>query len=128
MHPIRYKGQVYRSSEHAYQAAKFLGVRDDIANIIRLTESPSKAKKAARDHAEYMRIDWNSVKTAIMYEILSIKFNDPELSRRLLEVNEPIVEDNHWNDTFWGVCNGEGKNNLGKILERIKREKQVFDN
>jgi predicted NAD-dependent protein-ADP-ribosyltransferase YbiA (DUF1768 family) len=27
-----------------------------------------------------------------------------------------LVEGNHWNDTFWGVCRGVGQNWLGRIL------------
>lgn len=31
-----------------------------------------------------------------------------------------IVEGNQWHDTFWGVCNGVGQNNLGQILMNVR--------
>jgi predicted NAD-dependent protein-ADP-ribosyltransferase YbiA (DUF1768 family) len=36
--------------------------------------------------------------------------------------DEELVEGNWWNDTFWGVCNGVGENNLGKLLMKIRAE------
>ena len=33
-----------------------------------------------------------------------------------------LVEDNWWGDKFWGVCNGEGENHLGKLLMKIRDE------
>ena len=29
-------------------------------------------------------------------------------------------ETNHWNDTYWGVCNGVGQNMLGRMLMFIR--------
>jgi predicted NAD-dependent protein-ADP-ribosyltransferase YbiA (DUF1768 family) len=41
----------------------------------------------------------------------------------LLETGDAeLVEGNWWDDTFWGVCNGVGQNNLGKILMDTRRE------
>ena len=59
-----------------------------------------------------------------MYEICKIKFiTNPNFTKRLLETgNQELIEGNDWNDTFWGVCNGEGENNLGRTLMRIRRE------
>ncbi len=41
--------------------------------------------------------------------------------------NEPILgfhdeETNTWHDTYWGVCNGVGKNMLGIQLMRVRAE------
>ena len=33
-----------------------------------------------------------------------------------------LVEGNDWGDTYWGMCNGEGKNYLGKMLMSIREE------
>jgi hypothetical protein len=33
-----------------------------------------------------------------------------------------LIEDNDWDDTYWGVCNGAGENNLGKLLMKIRAE------
>ena len=59
-----------------------------------------------------------------MYEIVLAKFSQNEyLKRRLLETgNALLIEGNDWGDTYWGVCNGRGKNKLGKILMRVRTE------
>jgi predicted NAD-dependent protein-ADP-ribosyltransferase YbiA (DUF1768 family) len=44
------------------------------------------------------------------------------LSEQLKQITEPIVENNTWNDTYWGVCNNVGENHLGKLLTEIKEE------
>ena len=33
-----------------------------------------------------------------------------------------LIEGNTWNDTYWGVCNGVGKNTLGQLLMKIREE------
>lgn len=57
-----------------------------------------------------------------MKRVLHAKFSNPLLKRKLLQISEPIVEENTWNDTFWGVCNGKGLNILGLMLENEKKE------
>ena len=51
------------------------------------------------------------------------KFKDINLSELLIGTEDvELVESNNWNDTFWGVCNGKGKNHLGKILMEVREE------
>ena len=123
-HEIVYDGEIYPTSEHAYQAAKFID--PDIKKKIRECNTPTHSKQMARTFSENIDPDWNSKKLKVMYDILHCKFNDPTLENKLLSIDVKIVEHNNWGDTFWGVCNGQGKNNLGKILERIKKEKEIF--
>ena len=58
------------------------------------------------------------VKVKLMFVLVTEKFKqNPELKQKLLETgNQELIEGNTWNDTFWGVCNGQGQNWLGKIL------------
>jgi hypothetical protein len=54
-----------------------------------------------------------------------IKFGgkEPLLTRALLAtVDADLVEGNTWNDEFWGVCNGSGENNLGRLLVKVREE------
>ena len=49
--------------------------------------------------------------------------NDTVLAQKLIETgNAKLVEGNCWGDKFWGVCKGEGKNNLGLILMKVRGE------
>ena len=59
-----------------------------------------------------------------MFDLVLEKFKqNPELKQKLLETgNQELIEGNTWNDTFWGVCNGQGQNWLGKILMLARSE------
>jgi predicted NAD-dependent protein-ADP-ribosyltransferase YbiA (DUF1768 family) len=47
----------------------------------------------------------------------------PDLLALLLATCETeLVDDNDWDVTYWGVCNGVGENNLGKLLMKIRAE------
>lgn len=111
----------YPSVEHAYQAAKttHLGWR------LYISESPTPgiAKKRAREiPRECLRHDWNIVKQDIMFDILQQKFSFGKLREQLLATGEDeLVEGNTWGDAFWGVCNGKGKNMLGRMFNEDKR-------
>jgi predicted NAD-dependent protein-ADP-ribosyltransferase YbiA (DUF1768 family) len=59
-----------------------------------------------------------------MRELVTIKFTtDPNLKKLLMDTHpQPLIEGNTWGDVFWGVCKGQGENNLGKILMDIREE------
>ncbi|WP_295031466.1 NADAR family protein [uncultured Methanobrevibacter sp.] len=116
---VEYDGIVYKNTEAAFQAQKVL---DDNEKLLFSDLYPREAKKLGR--RVKLRKDWNDVKDNYMYEICKAKFTQHEdLAEKLLETgDEELVEGNTWNDTYWGVCNGKGKNQLGKTLMRIREE------
>ena len=71
-----------------------------------------------------LRSDWETVKIEIMRQVLKSKFtHNPELREKLIATgNTELIEGNNWNDRFWGVCRGVGKNHLGKLLMEIRAE------
>lgn len=114
-------GEEFPSIEHAYQAAKTL-VAAQRAQVSKCF-SPGEAKKLGR--TLLLRDDWEDVKLAIMEALLREKFVDPTLEKQLLDTGEQeLVEGNWWGDTYWGVCRGSGENHLGKLLMKIRAEKQ----
>ena len=117
--PIVYDGVRYNSTEVAYQAAKSSD-ENDKKKFVCLT-SP-EAKRLGRKIK--LRDDWDYVKDKIMYEICWLKFTThQDLKEKLLATgDEELVEGNWWGDVYWGVCNGIGKNQLGKTLMRIRAE------
>lgn len=117
--PIVYEGVRYNSTEVAYQASKTL-YDSDKKKFVGLT-SP-EAKRLGRKIK--LRDDWESVKDQIMYEICWLKFTThQDLKEKLLATgDEELIEGNWWGDVYWGVCNGIGKNQLGKTLMRIRAE------
>jgi hypothetical protein len=115
---IIYEGVAYPSVENAYQAAKTLDktARERIAAM-----TPGQAKKAGR--LLHVRSDWESVKVGVMLILVRLKFQNVSLRERLLATGEQaLIEGNSWGDTFWGVCDGKGRNMLGLILMSIRTE------
>jgi ribA/ribD-fused uncharacterized protein len=114
-------GQIlFPTSEHAYQYFKSMDLRYR-ANILKC-KTPSDAKKLGKS-ANLIPF-WEKIKVGIMYKLVHEKFfQNPELAKWLIETkDEELVEGNTWNDTFWGVCNKRGKNYLGKILMKVRKE------
>ena len=119
--PVIFEGIRYGSSEAAFQAQKCKEDKDKVA----FTEmTPDEAKKAGR--RTDMREDWDQIKFDEMYEIVKAKFSQNEsLKTRLLATGDAFLEEgNTWGDKIWGTVNGEGENNLGKILMRVRAELQ----
>ena len=58
-----------------------------------------------------------------MRSVLLAKFAVPELRDALLATGDvELVEVNTWGDTYWGVCRGRGRNQLGRTLMRIRED------
>lgn len=116
----KYEGFIYFSSEGAYQAAK---TTNEIDKVKFISAKPSEAKRLGR-LIKPIRSDWDEIKVYIMGRILLDKFTrNEDLKLALIGTGKKYLEEtNWWNDKFWGVCNGIGKNNLGKILMKIRDE------
>jgi ribA/ribD-fused uncharacterized protein len=123
-HAIEFRGKLYPTSEHAYQAAKCTDSQGQEA--IRNARSPLQAKvlasetyRAAKDPS------WGSKKVAVLEEILRAKLaQHPEAQEALRKSgHEYIVEDSP-TDYFWGEgADGSGQNMLGKLWMKIRDEK-----
>jgi ribA/ribD-fused uncharacterized protein len=118
--PVEYGGYEYPTAEHAYQTQKTLDrtERTDIRNA----PFPAMAKQLGRRCT--LRPDWEEVKMTLMWEIVRAKFlQNPDLKKQLVDTGDAqLIEGNNWGDTFWGICNGVGKNQLGIILMTIRAE------
>lgn len=116
-YPVEIKTELgtFNSTEAAFQAYKCPQRAKEFEGL-----TPDQAKHKGR-HVK-LRPDWEDIKLDVMEKVLRIKFSDPTLKQKLINVTEPIVEDNYWNDTFWGVCRGAGQNNLGKLLTKLQNE------
>jgi len=117
-------GWEFESAENAYQASKSNQLKDWSA-ILKMT--PGQAKRYGRKiHIHWS--DWDNDRLEIMREIIEIKFQDPDLRTLLIATEEAeIIEENIWGDTFWGVCNGVGKNHLGKILMEVRTNLKLIE-
>lgn len=111
-------GVKYPSTENAYQAAKTLILKD---RVPLQSMTAGQAKRTGRKLE--IRSDWDKVKLKIMFNLNKQKYDTEPYNAQLLATgDEEIEEGNTWNDTFWGVCDGVGENNLGKIIMQIRQD------
>jgi len=111
-------GLPYATVEHAYQASKTVDPGD--REIIRESSGPGMAKKLGKHLI--LPHDWETRKLAVMGDLLWQKFTlHDHLQRKLLGTGtHELIETNWWGDTYWGVCNGVGQNNLGRLLMSVR--------
>lgn len=118
--PIQYGKYLFPTMEHYYQAMKTKNPKDRarIAGLAKAGEAKQAGKKLK------VRDDWNDIKLDVMEHGLRIKFAPgTDLANKLIAtIGLQLIEGNTWGDTFWGVCNGVGENNLGKLLMMIRDE------
>ena len=120
---VEWEGMRYRTTEHAYQAAKF----DDVEKrkYIQSLETPREARRVGQQPG--CCANWDQIKYDVMYDLNAQKYSYPSLAEKLLlSGNAYLEETNTWGDVYWGVCNGVGKNNLGKILMDIRTFLQEY--
>ena len=116
---VEYEGLKYRTTEHAYQAAKSSLRAEHLA--IQSLEQPREARRMGQEIK--LRPTWHEEKYEIMLDLNIQKYAQEPLRTWLLQTGESYLEEtNHWGDVYWGVCNGVGENNLGDILMQIRRD------
>lgn len=122
--PITIGGITYMCAEAAFQAAK---LEDSAQRVMFSRLSGAKAKYLGRKVP--LRPNWESIKIQVMRDIIHEKFaQNPNLREKLLATRDnELIEGNNWNDTFWGICNGIGKNWLGRILEEERDKYLTFN-
>lgn len=118
-------GECYASVEAAYQAAKTLD--EDFRQKVRdCGEDSAAVKKLGKKVGKTVRQRpcWDEdFKLKVMGELVRQKFSDSALSSLLLATGgQELEEGNWWGDRFWGVCKGEGRNELGRLLMAVREE------
>ena len=116
---VQYEGQIFPTSEHAYQAAKCEDPkgRDSFALGGSLGKNPLDAKRKGRNVK--LRGGWSKLRTKVMLDVVRSKFNrDPTLAVKLIATGAQQLVEGHTGDKFWG-----GKRNrLGNILMKVRNE------
>lgn len=120
--PILLKGQVWPTTEHYFQAQKFVGT--EYEEKVRCAKSASEAAQMGRDRSLPRRADWQQKKEEIMLDALRAKFSQhPELKTLLLSTDDALLVEHTTNDSHWADGgDGSGKNRLGVLLMRLRDE------
>ena len=114
---VQFEGDIYPSSEHAYQAAKYDSKQRTPFFAGTMQISPVRSKKLGAK-AELDPNEWDERRLRVMQDIVFSKFLLHLHLREQLKATKGkyLEETNHWGDCYWGVCDGIGDNMLGKIL------------
>jgi ribA/ribD-fused uncharacterized protein len=116
---VEFDGDVYPTSEHAYQAAKVERREGRQAFTCggSLGDNPMDAKR--KGGKVTMRPGWNAMKVLVMAEIVRSKFHrDPTIAAKLVQTRDQKIVEGHTIDKFWGGR----RNHLGNILIRMRQE------
>ena len=126
-HPVKMKGKVWPTSEHYFQAQKFVGTAHE--EEIRRVKSPMIAARMGRDRKRPLRHDWESVKDEIMFEAVRAKFTQhEELRKILLATGDAEIIEHTGKDSYWGDGgDGSGENMLGKTLMLVREKLRKGD-
>ncbi len=119
-HPIVINNVEWKTSEHYFQAMKFLDPK--LQNRVREINSPMEAAKFGRDRALPLRPDWEQVKDDVMRTAIIAKVTqNQEVFDILFYTDDAILIEHTINDAYWADGgDGRGKNMLGIILMEIR--------
>lgn len=123
-YPIQLNGKTWPTSEHYFQAMKFVGEPDE--EEIRSIASPMIAARMGRDRKRPLRRDWESVKDDLMRAAVLAKFTQHSVLRELLlSTGDAAIIEHTTNDKYWGDGgDGRGQNMLGRILVEVREKLQ----
>lgn len=125
--PVRIGKFTFKSSEAAFQAAKYQAMngsdkeKSDYVASVMMCNEPGETKKLGKI-VDIDTVVWDAMKVRHMREIVRAKFDqNHDLRAKLMHTGSGIlVETNNWGDTYWGRCNGRGMNILGVILMELR--------
>ena len=106
-------GVFWKTSEHYYQAQKFM---DSDA------ETPKIASTIGRDRKLNLRSDWEEVKQDVMFDAVYYKFKqNKDILQKLLNTGDAKIIEATVKENYWGCGpNNDGQNNYGKILVKVR--------
>ena len=121
---IRLDDQWWQSTEHYFHAQKFLPYDTPTAREIQQAKTPRAALEKARRSKAFIRNNWHSIKVGVMYKAVMAKFSQHyELAQLLLATGTARLVERTDIDDFWGDGpDGQGRNQLGRTLMRVRDE------
>lgn len=129
--PFEYEGLTYPTVEHAFHAQK---VEDEKKEEYQklftdIDIEPNEAKKMGgkkyfSENNYKLRDDWNQIKLQLMEDITKIYYDkNPEMFEKLKETGDKLLIHTGFRiDDYWGIKGGNGENNHGKILMKIRND------
>ena len=121
---VKWKGRLWPTSVHAYQAAHFFKTAPKLAEKIYKVKSAHEAYKLAKVNTDKASKDWEEKKVAIMEEIVGQKLKqNPYVMHKLMQTGKRKIVEDSPKDNFWGWGpKRDGRNELGKIWMKLRKE------
>lgn len=121
-HPVVIDDVTWPTSEHYFQARKFLDEAD--RDAVRAAPNGFVAAQMGRERHRSFRQDWETVRDEVMLEVLRAKFGQhDELREVLLSTQGAHLIEHTKNDRYWADGgDGTGQNMLGILLEQVRGE------
>jgi len=121
---VEWRGRLWPTSEHAYQAAHFFETDPGFAERIREMRSAHEAYKFAKTNALKVLKNWEDVKLGIMEDICRHKLlQHPYVREQLLATEDVLIVEDSPVDSFWGWgADRQGRNELGKVWMKLRAE------
>ena len=122
--PIQLDGKTWPTSEHYFQAQKFVGTpyEETIRNLPRAREAFDLSRQP--QVSQWLRNDWEKVKLDVMHKALLAKFSQhSDLRDMLMKTGSRQLIEHTSRDSYWGDGgDGRGHNHLGQLLMKIRAE------
>lgn len=121
-HGFELDGEWWKTSEHYFQAEKFVGT--PYQEEIRHLPTPREVFNLARNLKDLIRPDWRQVKDDVMRKAVLRKFEfNLDIRAVLLATGDALLVEASPVDYYWGRgADGKGKNMLGIILMEVRTE------
>jgi hypothetical protein len=121
---VKWKGKLWQTSEHAYQASHFFKTAPKLAEKIYKAKSAHEAYKIANANADKDPKDWEEKKVAVMEDIVRHKLKqNPYIMHKLMQTGKKLIVEDSPKDDFWGWGpKRNGRNELGKIWMKLRDE------
>jgi len=127
-HTLSIDNKIWRSSEHYFQAQKFI-YHPALFNKILSADSAHEAFLIAQQQQKYIRSDWYTrdinglaPRDKVMIKVLWEKFTqNNDLKQLLLATGTQTLIEDSPNDEYWGRGKSwDGQNQLGQMLMYIR--------
>jgi hypothetical protein len=140
---VRWKGRLWQTSEHAYQASRFMGknpspgccrvlplVKGELKSNPKVVEQVFKALSADAAYKIAQKAlggsfdDYGESDLKFMEDILRNKLcQNPYVMHKLLQTGKKKIVEDSPKDSFWGWgLDRKGRNELGKIWIKLRKE------
>lgn len=121
---VEWKGRLWPTSEHAYQASKFMGKNAGIVDEIFKARSADDAYKIAKKYSGNDFDKYRNEDLKNMEDVCRCKLKqNPYVLHKLMQMEKRKIVEDSPKDSFWGWGEKKnGRNELGKIWMKLRKE------